>query len=53
MITKAEASDLKSLTDRLVSTELELQNATFARDQAKRILESWMWQAQQPAEVAA
>lgn len=47
-MTKEEAADLKSLTDRLVECELALAKAQIVRNDAARILESFVHRLQYP-----
>mgnify|MGYP001594282086 FL=1 len=51
-MTKEQASDLKSLTDRLVVCELEHQRATFALDEAKAKLANFVHFLQYPKVTA-
>jgi len=42
LITKDDASDLKSHIDRVVACALELRQAQINNDNAKRYLEDWL-----------
>jgi hypothetical protein len=47
VITKDQASDLKSAIDHAQRRALDLQNAKLASEQANRELENALWQIQQ------